>query len=141
MKLKDLVAKQSEIITIEATSTIVDAAKLIKEYRIGALLVRGDNGSIAGILSERDIVTGLSEHGASVGDMSVSELMTANLITCAPEENVNNALGLMSDRGIRHLPVFEGEELAGFVSIRDLLRQKIDEVQAEAEAMKQYFVS
>ena len=141
MKLKDLVAKQSEIITIEATSTIVDAAKLIKEYRIGALLVRGENGSIAGILSERDIVTGLSEHGASVGDMSVSELMTANLITCAPEENVNNALGLMSDRGIRHLPVFEGEELAGFVSIRDLLRQKIDEVQAEAEAMKQYFVS
>ena len=141
MKLKDLVAKQSEIITIEATSTIVDAAKLIKEYRIGALLGRGDNGSIAGILSERDIVTGLSEHGASVGDMSVSELMTANLITCAPEENVNNALGLMSDRGIRHLPVFEGEELAGFVSIRDLLRQKIDEVQAEAEAMKQYFVS
>ena len=141
MKLKDLVKNQGDIITINTQATVVDASKLIKQHRIGALMVRGDGGAIVGIISERDIVTGLSEHGAQLGDMAVSDLMTRDLITCSPDENVNNALGLMSDRGIRHLPVFDGDELAGFVSIRDLLRQKIDEVQAEAEAMKQYFVS
>ena len=67
--------------------------------------------------------------------------MTRDLIKCSPEETVNSALGLMSKKGIRHLPVFDGDPLAGFVSIRDLLRQKIDEVKAEAEAMRQYFVS
>ena len=87
------------------------------------------------------MVTGLAEYGAELVDMTVSDLMTSNIISCSPEENVNNALGLMSDRSIRHLPVFDGDDLAGFLSIRDLLKQKIEEVQAEAEAMKQYFVS
>ena len=141
MKLSDLVKDQGEIITISGESTVVEASKLIKQHRIGALMVRGGDGAIVGIISERDIVTGLSENGARLGDMSVSELMTSDLITCSPDESVNSALGLMSDRGIRHLPVFDGDDLAGFVSIRDLLRHKIDEVQAEAEAMKQYFVS
>ena len=141
MKLKDLVKNQGDIITIDTTQNVVDAAKLIKQHRIGALLVRDASGAIAGILSERDIVTGLSEHGDGLQDKSVSDLMTSNLITCGPDETVNNALGLMSDRGIRHLPIFDEGDLVGFVSIRDLLRQKIDEVQAEAEAMKQYFVS
>ena len=141
MKLKDLVKDQGDIITIGADATVDDAAKLIKQHRIGALLVTNGDASIAGIISERDIVTGFSEYGAKLEGMLVSDLMTSSLIKCSPDENVNNALGLMSDRGIRHLPVFDGEDLAGFVSIRDLLRQKIDEVQAEAEAMKQYFVS
>ena len=141
MKLSDLVKDQGEIITISSEATVVEASKLIKQHRIGALMVRGGDGAIAGIISERDIVTGLSENGARLGDMSVSELMTSDLITCSPDESVNSALGLMSDRGIRHLPVFDGDDLAGFISIRDLLRHKIDEVQAEAEAMKQYFVS
>ncbi len=141
MKLSDLVKDQGEIITISSEATVVEASKLIKQHRIGALMVRGGDGAIAGIISERDIVTGLSENGAQLGDMSVSELMTSDLITCSPDESVNSALGLMSDRGIRHLPVFDGDDLAGFISIRDLLRHKIDEVQAEAEAMKQYFVS
>ncbi len=141
MKLSDLVKDQGEIITISGESTVVEASKLIKQHRIVALMVRGGDGAIVGIISERDIVTGLSENGARLGDMSVSELMTSDLITCSPDESVNSALGLMSDRGIRHLPVFDGDDLAGFVSIRDLLRHKIDEVQAEAEAMKQYFVS
>ncbi len=141
MKLKDLVKNQGDIITINAQETVVEASRLIKQHRIGALMVKGDGDAIVGIISERDIVTGLSENGAQLGDMAVADLMTSNLITCTPDETVNSALGLMSDRGIRHLPVFDGEQLVGFVSIRDLLRQKIDEVQAEAEAMKQYFVS
>lgn len=141
MKIADLVKNQGEILTITPQATIVDAAKLIKQHRIGALMVKDDDGAIVGILSERDIVTGFSSHGAALGDMAVRELMTSELIKCAPGETVNSALGLMSERGIRHLPIFNGDELTGFVSIRDLLRQKIDEVQAEAEAMKQYFVS
>ena len=141
MNISDLVKDQGDIITIMAGSSVVDAAKLIKQHRIGALMVKDDGGAVVGILSERDIVTGFSEYGAGLENMSVSELMTSDLIKCSPGETVNSALGLMSERGIRHLPVFEGEDLAGFVSIRDLLRHKINEVQAEAEAMKQYFVS
>lgn len=140
MKIADLVKNQGEILTIEPQATIVEAAKLIKQHRIGALMVK-DGGAVVGILSERDIVTGLSQHGSALGDMTVRDLMTTELIKCAPGETVNSALGLMSERGIRHLPIFNGEELTGFVSIRDLLRHKINEVQAEAEAMKQYFVS
>ncbi len=141
MKLADLVKDQGDIITINGSATVVEVSRLIKQHHIGALLVRGDDGAIIGVISERDVVTGLAEYGAELVDMTVSDLMTSNIISCSPEENVNNALGLMSDRSIRHLPVFDGDDLAGFLSIRDLLKQKIEEVQAEAEVMKQYFVS
>ena len=141
MKISDLVKNQGDIITISAQSRVIDAAQSIKDHHIGALMVKDEGGGIVGIISERDIVTGFSEHGANLDAMLVSDLMTTDLIKCSPDETVNSALGLMSERGIRHLPIFDGDVLAGFVSIRDLLRHKINEVQAEAEAMRQYVVS
>jgi CBS domain-containing protein len=142
MKLVELIkAKQKEIIQIGANSTIAEAADTIAQHKIGALLVDDEGGSIVGILSERDIVRGLSQHGANLQDVKVSELMTSDLIRCAPGDTVNEAMAMMTDRHIRHLPVFEDEQLVGFISIGDLVKCRMLEVQGEAEALRQYINS
>jgi CBS domain-containing protein len=142
MKLAELIkGNPHEIVKTRANSTIAEAANTIAQHKIGALLVDDEGGSIVGILSERDIVRGLSQHGADLHDVLVSELMTADLIRCSPGDTVNEAMAMMTDRRIRHLPVFEAEELVGFISIGDLVKCRIMEVQSEAEALRQYINS
>jgi CBS domain-containing protein len=142
MKLVELIkAKQKDIIQIGVDRTIAEAVNTITQHKIGALLVDDEGGSIVGILSERDIVRGLSQHGANLQDVKVSELMTSDLIRCAPGDTVNEAMAMMTDRHIRHLPVFEDEQLVGFISIGDLVKCRMLEVQSEAEALRQYINS
>jgi CBS domain-containing protein len=142
MNLADLLrGKGPEIIKIKANDCIADAAIMLTENKIGALLVQDDSGEIVGILSERDIVGGMGPHGADLHDVSVSELMTVDLIKCAPTDTVLEAMAMMTDRRIRHLPVFDGDDLIGFISIGDMVKCRISEVQAEAEAMRQYIAS
>jgi CBS domain-containing protein len=142
MKLIEIIkGKQKEIIKIRTDRTIAEAANTIAQNKIGALLVDDEAGTIVGILSERDIVRGMSQHGANLQDVKVSELMTSNLIRCAPGDTVNEAMAMMTDRHIRHLPVFEGEQLVGFISIGDLVKCRMMEVQSEAEALLQYIHS
>ena len=142
MKLAELIrGKGHEIVKIKTTQSIAEAAIALTENKIGALLVEGQNGEIEGILSERDIVGGMAPHGADLHDVSVSELMTTNLIRCSSQDSVNEAMAMMTDRRIRHLPVFDGDELVGFISIGDLVKCRIMEVQSEAEALRQYIAS
>jgi len=142
MKLAALIhGKGHEIVKIRDNQNIAEAAIALTEHKIGALLVEGQDGQIAGILSERDIVGGMAPHGADLHDVSVSELMTTNVIRCSPNDSVNEAMAMMTDRRIRHLPVFEGDELVGFISIGDLVKCRIMEVQSEAEALRQYIAS
>jgi len=142
MKLSELIkGKQSDIVKISASSKIADAANTMTSNKIGALLVEDDAGAIAGILSERDIVRGMGPHGADLHDVMVSELMTKNLIRCSSGDTVNEAMAMMTDRRIRHLPVFDDDELVGFISIGDLVKCRIMEVQGEAEALRQYIMS
>jgi len=142
MKLAALIhGKGHEIVKIRDNQNIAEAAIALTEHKIGALLVEGQDGQIAGILSERDIVGGMAPHGADLHDVSVSELMTTNVIRCSPNDSVNEAMAMMTDRRIRHLPVFEGDELVGFISIGDLVKCRIMEVQSEAEALRQYINS
>lgn len=142
MKLAALIhGKGHEIVKIRDNQNIAEAAIALTEHKIGALLVESQDGQIAGILSERDIVGGMAPHGADLHDVSVSELMTTNVIRCSPNDTVNEAMAMMTDRRIRHLPVFEGDELVGFISIGDLVKCRIMEVQSEAEALRQYIAS
>ena len=142
MKLGELVkGRQKEIIKIRTDSKIAAAANTMTQNKIGALLVEDIDGAIAGILSERDIVRGMGPHGADLHDVEVSELMTRNVIRCSITDTVNEAMAMMTDRHIRHLPVFDGDELAGFISIGDLVKCRIMEVQTEAEALRQYIMS
>ena len=142
MKLAELIkGRQSDIVKISANSKIADAANTMTSNKIGALLVEDGAGAIAGILSERDIVRGMGPHGADLHDVEVSELMTKDLIRCSSKDTVNEAMAMMTDRRIRHLPVFDGDELVGFISIGDLVKCRIMEVQGEAEALRQYIMS
>ena len=142
MKLSELLkGKQKEIIKTRVDSTIAEATNTIAQHKIGALLVDDQDGDIVGILSERDIVRGMSQHGTDIHGVKVSELMTSELIRCAPGDTVNEAKAMMTDRRIRHLPVFEGEQLVGIISIGDLVKCRMMEVQSEAEALRQYINS
>ena len=142
MKLADVIhGKSPEIVKIRSDRKIAEAAATMAEKKIGALLVEDESGAITGIISERDIVRGLVPHGADLHDVGVAELMTSNLIRCSPDDSVNEAMAMMTDRRIRHLPVFDGEQLVGFISIGDLVKCRITEVQAEAEAMREYIAS
>lgn len=142
MILSDLLRQKSnDIFKIKSTDCIADAAVALTDKKIGALLVEDDSGKIAGIISERDIVGGMGPHGADLHDVPVSELMTTKLIKCAPNDTVLEAMALMTDRRIRHLPVFDGDDLVGVISVGDLVKCRISEVQAEAEAMRQYIAS
>ena len=142
MIIADLLrARSNEVFKIKAIDCIADAANELTEKKIGALLVEGDSGKIVGILSERDIVGGMGPHGADLHDVPVSELMTTNIVKCAPKDTVLEAMAMMTDRRIRHLPVFDGEDLVGLISVGDLVKCRISEVQAEAEAMRQYIAS
>jgi CBS domain-containing protein len=142
MKIGELLhGRNHEIFKIRSQDCIADAATALTENKIGALLVEDADGKIVGILSERDIVGGMGPHGADLHDVAVSELMTTNLIHCSPNDSVNEAMAMMTDRRIRHLPVFDADKLVGFISIGDLVKCRIMEVQNEAEAMRQYIAS
>jgi CBS domain-containing protein len=133
--------KSNDVIKINSSACIADAATLLTDNKIGALLIEDDSGNITGILSERDIVGGMGPHGADLHDVPVSDLMTTSLVKCAPSDTVLEAMAMMTDRRIRHLPVFEGDELLGLISVGDLVKCRISEVQAEAEAMRAYISS
>ncbi len=127
----------SDIITCEVGMKVRDVIALLSEKRIGALPVMQD-GKVVGIFSERDVIYKLAAEGALCLDREISEVMTAEPITVAPNTKVDHALALMTRRRIRHLPVVEGDHMRGFISIGDLVKSRIDEVQSEAEAMRSY---
>ena len=133
--------KGRDVVTVAADATINDAVLLLRRKRIGALVIARAGGGAEGILSERDIVRALAEYGARVFDLPVSALMTRNVITCAPEDSVSGLMAEMTARRIRHLPVVENGGLIGIVSIGDVVKCHIDEVEHEANALRQFIAS
>ena len=113
------------------------AVELLAERRIGAMPVM-QGGLVAGIFSERDVLYRLAEEGALCLDRQVGEVMTSPPVTIAPEASFIDALELMTRRRIRHLPVMRGGAMAGFISIGDIVKARIDEISTEAEHMRQY---
>lgn len=130
--------KGREVITLRADDTLREAARLLDERRIGAVVTLDADGEIVGVLSERDIVRQFAREGAAALEMKVGNAMTRAVITITAEAPIDQALQLMTDRRIRHLPVVRNNRLTGFVSIGDLVKWKIAETEAEAQAMKSY---
>lgn len=126
-----------QLYTAGPKDTVAQAAAMLAEKRIGALPVM-DGGQVIGIFSERDVIYGLAKHGAAMLDKLVGEVMTAPAITVTPDTAILSALSLMTKRRIRHLPVSENGKLTGFVSIGDLVKHRIEKIEAEAEAMRDY---
>lgn len=129
--------KGREVVSIDVGTSVRDAVSLLAGRRIGAVPVtRG--GDVAGIFSERDVVHRLSTEGASILDKTVGEVMTAPAITVEPQTTVLAALSQMTRRRIRHLPVLEEGRLTGIVSIGDLVAYRLNRIEEEAEAMRNY---
>jgi len=129
--------KGSEVVSAPPNQTVADAAQLMARQGIGSVLVLSD-GSIAGILSERDIVRTLAEAGAGCLDRPISELMTSHVVTCGPEERVDRVMALMTDGRFRHVPVIDQGRLVGLVSIGDVVKHRLEEAQAEVEHLSAY---
>jgi CBS domain-containing protein len=134
-----LLNKGRDVATIVQTSTLGQAAAELTQHKIGALVVVGESGEVTGVLSERDIVACLAAHGDSqLGERSVADAMTSPAITVLGSTPVLTALALMTARRIRHLPVLDDGRLAGIVSIGDLVKFRMDDIERQAEAMRAY---
>jgi CBS domain-containing protein len=133
--------KGRDVLTVGPTASVKSIADTLARHRIGAVVVVDKAGGIAGIVSERDVVRALSEHGASVTDRTAAEIMTARVRTCSPRDTEADLMGLMTEHRIRHLPVIEDGKLAGMVSIGDVVKHRIETIEREAEQMKTYIAS
>jgi CBS domain-containing protein len=129
--------KGTPTITVPRGTQVREAVALLAERKIGAVPVM-DGDTVAGIMSERDVIYCLARDGAAMLDWPVEKIMTAPAITVEPTKTVLAALSLMTSRRIRHLPVMEGGQLVSVVSIGDLVKHRLDKIEAEAEAMLSY---
>ena len=133
--------KGHTVFTVKPELSLSEAARELNERRVGALVVV-DGSAVAGILSERDVVRELAEGGEGALRQPVSAAMSKDVVSAAPNETVDALLGRMTDRRIRHLPVISKDgELCGLVSIGDLVKHKISEVEAEAQTLKNYIAA
>jgi CBS domain-containing protein len=130
--------KGSDVVTTEPERTIGETAKLLDRHRIGAVLVLGADGSVGGVLSERDIVRAVARHGERALAMAVRDLMTRDVIVCEPKDTVQDVMALMTHRRIRHVPVVADGRLAGIVSIGDVVKGRLGDVEMEAESLRAY---
>ena len=133
-----LAAKGGDVVCIEPTADLAAAAKLLSVHRIGVVVIRGAGGRLSGILSERDIVRAVSEHGADALALPVAQVMTRNVVTCSEEESVAGIMERMTAGKFRHLPVVTEGRLVGLVSIGDVVKQRVEEIERESEALRDY---
>ena len=127
----------SDIIACDVATPVSHAVAILATRRLGALPVLKD-GKVVGIVSERDVIYRLADHGGTCLDLPVEQIMTSPAVTVEPSTSIDAALGMMTRRRFRHFPVVENGQLVAFISIGDLVKHKMDEVQHEAEAMRNY---
>ncbi|MBK8176299.1 MAG: CBS domain-containing protein [Rhodospirillales bacterium] len=133
-----LKGKGGSIISVSAGQPIGDALALMAQHRIGAVLVCDEAGGIGGILSERDLVRAMNKFGKGVFDKTVSDLMTTPVVTCSPKDPVAAIEGMMTSQRFRHVPVVEDGALVGMISIGDVVKCRIEEAEAEVDALRRY---
>ena len=141
MKVKAmLAAKGSKVATTRPDATIATVVRMLKLEGIGALVVSDDGEALSGIISERDIVRGLVGHGHELLEMRVAELMTRAVKTCTPEANIKDVMAEMTRSRVRHLPVLENGKLCGIISIGDVVKNRLEELETETNVLRDYVV-
>ncbi len=142
MAVKEILAeKGNNVITISPGSSLGDAARVLAQHRIGAVVVVGTDDRIIGILSERDIVRRVGEEGAAALERSVSEAMSTSVKTCNEQSTVNEVMTIMTRGRFRHLPVEQDGNLVGIISIGDVVKRRIEEVEREADEIRNYIAT
>jgi len=136
-----LKSKGREIISLPPQRTIGEAAKLMAERRIGAVMIIAADGAIAGILSERDVVRALAQSGAEGLDHALSRHMTSKVTTAKEGDGIQDIMEMMTVGKFRHVPVVEGGKLVGIISIGDVVKHRLAEIEAEAQAMREYITA
>ena len=130
--------KGSNVVTIDPTATLENAVKTLAENKIGALLVLGPDRRVIGILSERDIVRVLAEHGAGVLSKPLAQVMTRKVVTCSQTETVGTIMERMTVGKFRHVPVIEQDQVVGVISIGDVVKHRLREMEQESAALRDY---
>ena len=133
-----LAAKGSAVVTTQPDATIAEVASLLKRQRIGAVVVSDPDGRLCGIISERDLARGLADHGAKLLDMRVRQLMTADVVTCSPEDGLEKLMQSMTEGRFRHLPVVKDGQMVGIISIGDVVKHRLQELEAETHLLHDY---
>jgi CBS domain-containing protein len=133
-----LQSKGKEVATIRPDETVGAAVDALISRNIGALVVSRDGWSVEGIVSERDIVHALLRHGAVLTSVNIAEVMTQPVVTCRPADSVADLMAEMTNRRIRHLPVVQDGRLCGIVSIGDLVKNRLDEIEYEARSLRSF---
>jgi CBS domain-containing protein len=133
--------KGREVVTMEPGVSLDVAAKLLAERRIGAVVVLGADDRVVGILSERDIVRAIAERGTAAMQEQVAQVMTRKVVTCTFDETLHSIMERMTAGKFRHLPVIEQGKLAGIISIGDVVKHRIVEIEQESDALKNYIQS
>ncbi|HVP86428.1 MAG TPA: CBS domain-containing protein [Rhizomicrobium sp.] len=142
MQVKHILREKGrEIISITSDATLSEAARLLARRRIGAVLVLGEDGSLAGILSERDVVRAVSDESVAALARPVSSFMTRDLTTCSEEDTVDGLMELMTNGRFRHVPVITEGRLVGIISIGDVVKTRIEETVREAISLREYIAT
>lgn len=131
-----LKAKGSSVKTIRPDAAVRSVAQALRSESVGVMVVTDEVGTLKGIISERDLARGMAEAGEGVFALTAADLMTSDVVTCTPEDTVAGIARTMTQRRIRHLPVMTGRKIVGLVSIGDVLKHRLDEVQLEANVLR-----
>lgn len=132
--------KSDRLVTALPSNTIAEAAETLKREKIGALMVVNEDGSLAGILSERDIVRAIPAHGPALFDLSVESLMTKDVVTSGSDDRVHDLMKKMTAGRFRHMPVMDDNKLVGIISIGDVVKSRLQELETETSQLRDYIV-
>ena len=135
-----LAAKGREVATINPSATLATVAQRLRLEGIGSLVVL-DEGKLAGMISERDVVHAFAAHRAEAAELKVADVMARDLVTCRPDDSLTRVLGLMTRHRVRHLPVLEGGRLVGLISIGDAVKHRLDELELEAAVLRDAYIA
>jgi CBS domain-containing protein len=133
-------AKGATVVTIRPDATIGELVRGLRDERIGAMVVSEDGRSVLGIISERDVVRGLADHGPRIMEAPVADLMTRNVVVCSPRDTVKQVMAEMTRRRVRHLPVVADGVLRGIVSIGDVVKNRLDEMETETNVLREVYL-
>jgi len=137
-----LLRKGHEVISISPDCTMLETAKVLRENKIGAIIACETGGKMCGVISERDIVIAIAKIGAEILDKPVGEFMTTGVYTCKAEDSIKKVMEVMTSRRIRHLPVVGDDGgIVGMISIGDVVKERMSETEAEAEALRAYIAT
>ena len=142
MKVSDIIQTKGSVVkTVRPESSARELAVRLHADQIGAMVVSSDGKSIDGIVTERDLAYGLAAHGRDLPTIAVSRIMTNVVVVCSPEDSITHVMKVMTQRRVRHLPVKQHDQLVGIISIGDVLKHRLDELELEANVMRDYAVA